>query len=149
DLVASLSCAHVALRGAWVKAPAFGTRARKPGAAAPTCCRARRVPAAGAGRCPEHFTGWADAGARFAGREGMGSWPTSPCWGRGEAPLRTLDVRQIRRGCLGKRKAPGMESYYAILYGRRANSHPALENSRWMAPVPAGCPPGAPELPAR
>jgi hypothetical protein len=26
-------------------------------------------------------------------------------------PLRTLDVRQIRRGSLGKRKAPGIKSY--------------------------------------
>jgi hypothetical protein len=32
--------------------------------------------------------------------------------------LRTLDVRQVRRRALGKRKAPRMKSNKVILYGR-------------------------------
>jgi hypothetical protein len=40
-------------------------------------------------------------------------------------PLCTLDVRQIRRGVLGKRKASGMESNPLILVPEGHNGQPS------------------------
>src|SRR5262249_54407167 len=50
---------------------------------------------------------------------------TAPPRTRGQqpVPLRTLDVRQIRRGLLGKRKASGMESNPVILWGQAGIGH--------------------------
>jgi len=40
--------------------------------------------------------------------------------------LRTLDVRQIQREVLRKRKAPGMESNESILHGKGTDGQPSF-----------------------
>src|SRR5437870_4427454 len=60
---------------------------------------------------------------------------------RNQVPLRTLDVHQIRRTVMGKRKAPGMKRNRVNLHHRCHNGQPTLDKPciECTGPKETGC----------